>query len=192
MELIIHPPVAPKPSWPCISACTAVAPFWRLVWSHAYLPAGELAVGRLELRHPANSPCWGCWVVSSYTTRVGSYIPGGVFHQHWGVYLSFRECIYGKRIPKIFFSVGLSSQRLFKRSSSSSKKDPPSCKNGVNDFPPGSIPTTSPGSSLGANNQPDAAVKESSANPVVLRVGTRRCRGSAHEGVRAAEPWLHR
>ena len=48
--------------------------------------------------------------------------------------------------------------------------------------------TTSPGSSLGANNQPDAAVKESSANPVVVRVGTRRCRGSAHEGVRAAGP----
>lgn len=103
MELILHPPVAPKPSWPCISACTAVAPFWRLVWSHAYLPAGELAVGRLELRHPANSPCWGCWVVSSYTTRVGSYIPGGVFHQHWGVYLSFRECIYGKRSQDSFF-----------------------------------------------------------------------------------------
>lgn len=40
---------------------------------------------------------------NSYTTRVGAYIPGGVFHQHWGVYVSFRECIYGKRSQDSFF-----------------------------------------------------------------------------------------
>lgn len=158
----------------CVPSCR-----WVGSWQVGAETPGKLSMVRLL----------GCF---QFLYRVGAYIPGGVFHQHWGVYVSFRECIYGKRIPKIFFSVGLSSQRLFKRSSSSSKKDPPSCKNGVNDFPPGSFPTTSPGSSLGANNQPDAAVKESSANPVVVRVGTRRCRGSAHEDVRAAEPWLHR